>query len=188
MVETALVIAGAKCIGETGVTHKKYGHERKWSCHYCSCVFIGYNHVPKNRSKRGGLAHCGCQTKSRMSLPKKGSVPPNKLDDLSASAHKVYASSTKVGRTITQGDVKSLISSDCHYCGASPSLHRELGSKGFIRKSEVPTNGIDRMYSDKGYHLDNCVPCCSRCNYLKRGMPYDEFLDVCSTISLRFPH
>ncbi len=50
-----------------------------------------------------------------------------------------------------------LTQSDCHYCGG-------------------PGYGVDRVDSDRGYLLDNCVPCCSLCNRLKGAEDYDEFV------------
>jgi hypothetical protein len=36
--------------------------------------------------------------------------------------------------------------------------------------------GIDRVNSNFGYVLDNCVPCCETCNYMKRNLTTEEFL------------
>lgn len=38
----------------------------------------------------------------------------------------------------------------CHYCGDT-----------------LNTTGLDRIDSNGPYSLDNCVPCCSKCNYIK---------------------
>jgi len=51
--------------------------------------------------------------------------------------------------------------------------------------------GIDRINSfnsdnDKKspYKKDNCVPCCKICNYIKREIDYDEFIQQCKNISI----
>ncbi len=36
-------------------------------------------------------------------------------------------------------------------------------------------NGIDRLDNALGYTLDNCVPCCKRCNQAKNNMGLKEF-------------
>lgn len=64
---------------------------------------------------------------------------------------------------------KELFGMACHYCG------------------NVSINGIDRMDNDLGYTPSNCVPCCKRCNYAKHTLGYIEFIDLCRTISKRFP-
>lgn len=41
--------------------------------------------------------------------------------------------------------------------------------------SRCPSFGIDRIDANKGYTPDNCQPCCSTCNYMKKDMSLDEF-------------
>lgn len=53
----------------------------------------------------------------------------------------------------------------CHYCG-----------------SEIKTIGIDRKDNSKGYILENCVPCCWRCNEFKRTRNYEYFINMCKKI------
>lgn len=43
-------------------------------------------------------------------------------------------------------------------------------------------NGIDRVDSSKGYTLDNCVPCCSKCNYAKHEMSVEEFKEYITNV------
>ena len=46
---------------------------------------------------------------------------------------------------------------NCHYCG-----------------DQIATIGIDRIDSNVGYSLENCVPCCARCNYVKLDYDIEE--------------
>ncbi len=57
---------------------------------------------------------------------------------------------------------------ECHYCGSKPANQ----SKGFIY------NGLDRIDSDLDHSPSNIVPCCKHCNFAKRDLPYDAFLDL----------
>ena len=41
----------------------------------------------------------------------------------------------------------------------------------------TPVNGIDRLDSSKPYEVDNCVSCCSKCNYMKQDNTEQEFID-----------
>lgn len=68
---------------------------------------------------------------------------------------------------------EELFSGDCHYCGIS-SCER--------------LNGIDRKDNDVGYVPANCLSCCSTCNYSKRDMKYEDFIDLCRRISKNFEH
>lgn len=67
---------------------------------------------------------------------------------------------------LTDPEAVALILAKCHYCGCS-----DLG-------------GIDRADSEKGYTLDNCLPCCKFCNYAKHTLGYAEFLALCKKVSI----
>lgn len=71
---------------------------------------------------------------------------------------------------LSSNEFRSLITQDCHYCGEPPSR--------IVKRVEdqIVCNGLDRMDSSRGYTMDNCVPCCTRCNMIKRDMPYQEFV------------
>jgi hypothetical protein len=70
---------------------------------------------------------------------------------------------------LTKDQVRSLILSPCHYCGDIESnLVRQ-------HKTEFACNGIDRVDSSLGYFLENCVPCCSPCNWMKLDMTLVDF-------------
>lgn len=54
----------------------------------------------------------------------------------------------------------------CFYCG-----------------DEIKTIGIDRIDNEKGYSIDNCVPCCIICNRMKRSLSQKEFINHCKKIT-----
>lgn len=64
-------------------------------------------------------------------------------------------------------EFEQITNQPCHYCGGFSSDFNEA-SRG---------NGIDRKDSNKGYLLDNCVPCCATCNFLKNNTPYKDFIE-----------
>lgn len=41
----------------------------------------------------------------------------------------------------------------------------------------VKYNGVDRKDNSIGYTIDNCVTACKLCNYAKKAMSYDNFID-----------
>lgn len=67
--------------------------------------------------------------------------------------------------------VASLLTSNCHYCGAPPSNSLK-SKKQYIFKY----NGIDRIDNTQGYLPKNVVSCCKICNMAKHAAPYDAFL------------
>ena len=61
------------------------------------------------------------------------------------------------------------------YCGAKPKLY-EYQTQYMQKGKELwKHNGIDRIDSSKGYTKDNCVSCCTHCNYAKHEMSVKEF-------------
>lgn len=66
----------------------------------------------------------------------------------------------KLEFTLTKENFDTIIIKDCHYCKSSP----------------VKYSGIDRFDNNKGYTLDNCVACCTTCNFLKHTLSYDDFI------------
>jgi len=63
-------------------------------------------------------------------------------------------------------DFLRIISLPCHYCG--------------IYDNRI---GVDRVDNQRGYLLDNCVPCCKPCNLMKRSMPVDLFIKKCKEVA-----
>lgn len=55
-----------------------------------------------------------------------------------------------------------LILSDCVYCG--------------LKSDPKRPNGIDRRENDKGYTVENSVPCCATCNRAKFSLATPEFI------------
>jgi hypothetical protein len=67
-----------------------------------------------------------------------------------------------------------LITSNCFYCGLEPQVRPNV--KYMVKTLEpFKANGVDRFNCDIGYTYENCVPCCSKCNYAKHMMSFDEF-------------
>lgn len=65
---------------------------------------------------------------------------------------------------LQDSDALALFNGKCHYCGSTG------------------TNGIDRVLNTLGYHPENCVSCCSKCNYMKSDMTVFDFIEHISKI------
>ncbi len=68
---------------------------------------------------------------------------------------------------LTPGEFKVITEQKCYYCGGY-SQDRDPRFSG---------NGIDRKDSSLGYLIDNCVPCCVTCNFIKNNMHFNDFLE-----------
>lgn len=74
-------------------------------------------------------------------------------------------------------EFNEIISGKCYYCGEEPC---EADSEIIIKRGDthqypIRYNGIDRLNPKLGYFIDNCVPCCKKCNYMKHILTEDEF-------------
>ena len=74
---------------------------------------------------------------------------------------------------LTEDEYYNLLNGECFYCKQSTFMYHNKIS-------------IDRVDSDIGYLWDNCVPCCSCCNYLKNEIYIDKFLKSVLKIAHNF--
>jgi hypothetical protein len=72
-------------------------------------------------------------------------------------------SDKRAGRenSLTRDFIAEQISKGCDYCGETE-----------LRMT------LDRIDNAKGHTQSNVVPCCIRCNYTRRAMPYEAWLVV----------
>ena len=91
---------------------------------------------------------------------------------------------------LTKEEFFELIQGYCYYCGAEPTFWSPyINSNGninekwiniinndYIYETRVKVNGVDRLDSNKGYDLKNCVSCCKQCNIMKNIYSECEFL------------
>jgi len=93
--------------------------------------------------------------------------------------HVVYISKNRnIGNSLTFGEFLEFTKIDkCHYCGnqVTWNAHRHSGKvyHGY---------NLDRKDNDDGYTKNNCVVCCDVCNYMKRTMPIEKFIQHCKDI------
>lgn len=89
---------------------------------------------------------------------------------------------------------KEICLNNCYYCGAAPSSLNYVRSRkdlhlDAIENSTIATNGIDRLNNVLGYALDNCVACCTYCNWIKKDKTqkelYEHIAKMFSTIKNR---
>lgn len=87
---------------------------------------------------------------------------------------------------INRNSHKIIASKNCYYCGTNPiPWSRYVDSSGkniknvtesTLERSFILANGIDRLDNNKGYILNNCVPCCVDCNEMKMDRKEKYFL------------
>jgi hypothetical protein len=153
-----------------------HGHIR-WEC-ICDC---GKEVIVSGLCLRGGHTQsCGCLQRE---VARKGVLP-----DGGAAKNKLYgqyknkAKSRGLYFSLSKEKFLELTQQPCCYCGQLPkSIFRS-------KKSYYVYNGIDRQNNNIGYILENCVPCCAFCNYAKRLMTVEEFLNWAESVYLTTHH
>jgi hypothetical protein len=87
--------------------------------------------------------------------------------------YKVYMGVAKRKNLVfefTYEDYENTVKMICYYC-------HEMNEKGF--------NGLDRINQSLGYTIDNCVSCCSQCNYMKGSMSKLAYIQRACHISTK---
>jgi hypothetical protein len=89
------------------------------------------------------------------------------------SEYKKRAISKDMEFKLSKEEFIQIISNPCNYCGVSDDTYYQTLGAG----------GIDRVDSNKGYILENCVSCCGMCNKMKLNYSKNEFLNKCLKIT-----
>lgn len=77
--------------------------------------------------------------------------------------YKLCASNRNISFELTLEEFTNIISHNCHYCDY---------------KDDIYFNGVDRKNNKLGYTIDNCLPCCRICNFMKCDNDYDDFIGM----------
>ncbi len=117
----------------------------------CDCGGITES-LPQNVVKiKNAVKSCGCLLKSRHH----GKSWLHKM----IYDYKKHAKKLDVKYELTENEFEMFVNNCCYYCG------------------KAPRNGIDRVNPTMGYVLNNCVSCCKICNYMKRNLTKEQFLN-----------
>jgi len=149
-------------------TYKK----RYWLC-LCDCgkeTKISTSQIVSGKTKS-----CGCNraisnvinsANSRYKLAKKDAGYNSIF-----SSYKAGAIKRNKSFEIELIDFIKLLKGNCFYCDSEPLTERKL----FGTYGNYLYNGLDRVDNNKGYLLDNVVPCCKVCNIAKNTMGLEDF-------------
>ena len=135
----------------------------------CDCGKIS-THVG-HRVASGHIKSCGCSRKAKDA----------QVSGLKAhyTMYRYNAKTRGLSFSINKKDFKRLCDGDCHYCDSPPESRNRKTFKARL-------NGLDRIRSDKGYSLRNCVPCCSTCNRLKGDLDVKTFMSYIFKIAKKW--
>ncbi len=134
----------------------------------CDCgntVFVSTKHLHNRIEKSGrrGTSSCGClQVEATKNIKRRQPGPPHTRI---LTEYKANAKARSIEWDLSENTFITLISKNCTYCDAPPSL----------RRGGLKFNGIDRTDNNVHYTESNCVPCCTSCNKSKLNRTVEEF-------------
>lgn len=138
----------------------------------CLCICGKEKEVPSVQLKAGKTKSCGCMLLKYRSLNARKPEGYCALTQL-ICAYKCDARKRKLEFKLNRKEFLELTQKNCYYCNIIPSQIRgkKLISGIFIY------NGIDRVDNNKGYVIENCVPCCEQCNRAKLDYTQEQFIE-----------
>ena len=122
------------------------------------------------RNGRKTAFSCGCIDNS-LSKDKMKSATADKFNQ-----YKHSAACRGLAFNLSYEQFRNIVQKRCLYCGHQDSYERLSKDRTTVVWS-VKIVGIDRTNNTIGYEEENCVPCCSRCNYAKKTFTQDEFIN-----------
>ena len=143
----------------------------KWLC-VCECG--NETTVLGDLLRRGTTKSCGCLRSESIAR----ATEAWKLPRGDGAFNWVYDDFRRRARrygcewNLTKEQVREIIGQPCVYCG-SPFSNNFGEKHGF--NGGIKYNGLDRIDNDKGYTIDNVVPCCRSCNVAKNNRTLEEF-------------
>ena len=169
------------------VLSRKIGAHSKWKVK-CDCGTVRF--CTAYGIVSGKVKSCGCYGAEQRRKAVVGHTwGRKKYGESSLNRHRTSIRNGAKHRgfvcSLSDKDMEDLMTKNCHYCGSPPKEH------GLCKKYRVYgltlTNGIDRKDPTVGYTLANCVPCCEKCNKMKRDYSYADFLSsICRIHQLHF--
>jgi hypothetical protein len=153
------------------------GKKRKKVLCKCICgkekIFRYDSFVCKNELDRA--KSCGCKHTYRNNFNAQKRRKPESVYRYTYEQYQYGAKTRNINFDLTKEEYIDIIKKDCFYCGEPAPIKQPNRGKEKYVGVPVPYNGIDRIDSSGGYKKENCVPCCTKCNYMKSDMDVTAF-------------
>jgi len=163
-----LIDLTGKRFGRLIVIERSGSDKRGNSMWLCKCDCGTEKVIRGEKLNSGQTKSCGCLMRELI-----GRKLPFGIANMRAKirAYKKRAKARGLKYNLTEEQFAEITQKNCYYCGAKPNnISKDSKSYG-----EYIYNGIDRIDSNKGYTIDNVVPCCKICNIAKGVLTMQEF-------------
>lgn len=145
----------------TGTDVRPGGTIPLWEC-VCDCGKVCIVRGTALRKKE--TRSCGCMRDYQKNSP---DAPLNEV----IAFYKVNAKLRSIQFQLSKEEFRTLITKNCHWCGDPPSIFRKTGF------AELLHGGVDRLDPNKDYTVENCVPSCKVCNWMKSNLGVSQFIE-----------
>lgn len=160
---------------------KVSGFERDFYLCRCDC---GIEKIMSIDSIKGSKSKsCGCLRREntiRSAIDRRLPMGVCAFNTVYAE-YKACAKDREIEFGLDREEFRTLINSNCYYCNCCPENIQTTKSDP---KNIIKYSGIDRVNSDIGYYIGNCVPCCKFCNVAKLNYSQEYFLNKIKKIYL----
>jgi hypothetical protein len=166
---------GSKVNGFTVLRNEWLNKNKIWIC-ACDCgnekIFWKLSAITKQKTCGCGVDEAGLTAKQRRSVNSR------------MNSYKQGAKTRGFDWNLSYLEFVEITTKNCMYCDASPKSWDCISGAPSLQKDspnvnsedyQILFNGIDRINSDEGYDIDNCVPCCTSCNRSKSDLSLSEF-------------
>ncbi len=131
--------------------------------------------LDRSQLEKGKLTSCGCR--KHMNEIRKRSGIATTMTHVFTQAKK-SAKDRGIEWLLTKEQWSEIVASECTYCGNPAGNETQGRSRGDgTRQETFYYNGVDRYDSNGPYSIDNSVPCCKTCNWMKRDLSAEEFVE-----------
>ena len=154
-------------------TGKQKGRKLIWNC-LCDCGSA--KKVENSNLIAGSVQSCGCVAKERLKKLHEGNIKDDIAFEYVLREYIRSAKDRGYEFSLTHKQFRSLTQQNCFYCGVEPKQIKNKNGSHIFKRSNYIYNGVDRKDNNRGYTLENCVPCCRICNIAKAEMSIDVFL------------
>lgn len=161
------------------------GRKRRTVLCKCKCgkeLLVRVDSLFSNNKKQSRKS-CGCTKSFVNGMNAQSRRKPESVYRYIYERYQSGAKSRNIEFNLTREEHLEIVQKKCYYCGADPEIKQPHIGKGKYVGVPVPYNGIDRMDSSGAYEKENCVPCCTKCNYMKSDMDISSFTEHILKIS-----
>lgn len=160
----------------------KFSYKTKHNCFFeCTCDCGKRINTRLRDLETGRSKNCGCARNAKLALNNKSRKFELGLSPINSvyCDYKKGAKKRNIDFDLSKEEFLSLIKQKCYYCGDDPA---NIKRSQHNQMDFVIYNGIDRKDNNIGYILNNCLPCCSFCNFSKRDNTQEYFFNKINKI------